>query len=31
MSFNRLRYDDCATKLYNQRTVGVGEYRLFPG
>ena len=31
MSFNRLKYDDCATKLYNQRTVGVGEYRLFPG
>jgi hypothetical protein len=28
MSFNRLRYDDCATKLHNQRSVGVGEYRL---
>ena len=28
MSFNRLRYDDCATKLHNQRSVGIGEYRL---
>ena len=31
MSFSRLRYDECATKLHNQRSVGVGEYRLFPG
>lgn len=31
MSFSRLKYDDCATKLYNQRSTGVGEYRLFPG
>jgi hypothetical protein len=28
MSFNRLRYDDCATKLHNKRSVGIGEYRL---
>jgi len=31
MSFNRLKYDDCATKLHNQRSTGVGQYRLFPG
>ena len=28
MSFNRLRYDECATKLHNKRSVGIGEYRL---
>lgn len=28
MSFNRIKYDECATKLQNQRSVGMGEYRL---
>ena len=28
MSFNRIKYDECATKLHNQRSVGIGEYRL---
>jgi len=31
MSFNRMRYDDCATKLHVERSVGEGNYRLFPG
>lgn len=31
MSFSRIRYDDCATKLHDQRSVGVGDYYLFPG
>lgn len=31
MSFNRLRYDECATKLHNQRSVSVGDYYFFPG
>ena len=31
MSFNRMRYDDCATKLHVERSVGGGNYRLFPG
>ena len=31
MSFNRLRYDECATKLHNERSIGMGDYRLFPG
>jgi hypothetical protein len=28
MSFSRIKYDECATKLHNQRSVGIGEYRL---
>jgi len=31
MSFNRMRYDDCATKLHVERSVGEGNYRLYPG
>ena len=31
MSFNRMRYDNCATKLHVERSVGEGNYRLFPG
>ena len=31
MSFNRLRYDECATKLHNERSIGIGDYMLFPG
>jgi len=31
MSFNRMRYDDCSTKLHVERSVGEGNYRLFPG
>ena len=31
MSFSRISYDDCATKLHNQRSTNVGLYRLFPG
>lgn len=31
MSFSRIKYDNCATKLHDQRSVGVGEYYLFPG
>jgi hypothetical protein len=31
MSFSRIKYDDCTTKLHDQRSVGVGEYYLFPG
>jgi hypothetical protein len=26
MSFNRLKYDNCETKKYNQESVGVGNY-----
>lgn len=29
MSFSRIKYDECATKLHNERSVGIGEYRLF--
>ena len=28
MSFSRIKYDECATKLHNERSVGIGEYRL---
>ena len=31
MSFSRIRYDECATKLQTQRSVDVGQYRLYPG
>ena len=31
MSFNRTRYDDCATEAYTGRSVNEGNYRLFPG
>ena len=31
MSFNRMRYDDCATKLHVERSICEGNYRLFPG
>ena len=29
MSFNRTRYDDCATEAYTNRSVNEGNYRLF--
>jgi len=31
MSFNRMRYDNCATELHVKRSVGEGNYRLYPG
>jgi len=31
MSFNRTRYDYCATDAYTSRSVNEGNYRLFPG
>ena len=31
MSFNRSRYDECATTLHVERSVGEGTYRLYPG
>ena len=31
MSFNRTRYDDCATDAYTARSINEGNYRLFPG
>jgi hypothetical protein len=31
MSFNRTRYDDCATEAYTVRSVNEGNYRLFSG
>jgi hypothetical protein len=31
MSFNRTRYDNCATEAYTNRSVNEGNYRLFPG
>ena len=31
MAFSRNKYDDCATKLQVERSIGEGEYRLFPG
>jgi hypothetical protein len=31
MSFNRTRYDESATKLYTDRSVSEGNYRLYPG
>jgi len=31
MAFSRTKYDDCATKLHVGRSIGEGEYRLFPG
>jgi len=31
MSFSRMRYDDCATSLHVERSVGEGNYRLYPG
>jgi len=31
MAFSRTKYDDCATKLHVERSIGGGEYRLFPG
>jgi hypothetical protein len=29
--FAKLKYDDCNSKLHTERSVSVGEYRLFPG
>jgi hypothetical protein len=31
MSFNRTRYDQCATEAYTDRSVNEGNYRLFSG
>ena len=31
MAFSRIRYDDCSTKLYTERSVGEGDYRLYGG
>lgn len=31
MSFSRTKYDKCATRLQNGRSVGVGDYYLFAG
>lgn len=31
MSFNRTRYDECATTAYTSRSVNEGNYRLYPG
>lgn len=28
MSFNRLKYDNCETKLYNQESTGPGNYMI---